>query len=139
MNSTTTGTVAGAATEGALERTMTAVVRDRYGPADVLELRAVELPEVADDEVLLRVHAAGLDRGAWHVMAGLPYLIRIAGYGLRGPKNPGFGSELAGVVETVGANVSELEPGHAVYGTSKAPSPSTRRPSRTRSRRCRRT
>ena len=55
---------------------MRAIVRDRYGSADVLELRDVQVPEVADDEVLVRVHAAGLDRGAWHVMAGLPYLIR---------------------------------------------------------------
>lgn len=108
---------------GALQvpvRTMRAVVRDRYGAGDVLELRTVEVPEVADDEVLVRVRAAGLDRGAWHIMAGLPYLIRLAGYGLRAPKTAGLGSELAGVVETVGAKVSALEPGDAVYGTSHA-------------------
>ncbi len=82
MNSATTGTAAGNGTEAsrsqAAKRTMRAIVRDRYGEADVLEVRAVKVPEVADEEVLVRVHAAGLDRGAWHIMAGLPYLIRIA-------------------------------------------------------------
>ncbi len=102
------------------ERTMRAIVRDRYGSADVLELRDVPVPRIADDEVLVRVRAAGLERGAWHVMAGLPYLIRIAGYGLRAPKTAGLGSELAGVVEAVGADVTGLQPGDAVYGTSKA-------------------
>jgi NADPH:quinone reductase-like Zn-dependent oxidoreductase len=95
-------------------------VRDRYGSVDVLKLRDVEVPDVAADELLVRVRAAGLDRGAWHVMAGLPYLIRIAGFGLRAPKTAGLGSELAGVVETVGAKVTELQPGEAVYGTSNA-------------------
>jgi NADPH:quinone reductase-like Zn-dependent oxidoreductase len=117
-----TSTTPGAETNSlkAPARTMRAVVRDRYGPADVLELRTVEVPEVADDEVLVRVHAAGLDRGAWHIMAGLPYLIRIAGYGLRAPKATGLGLELSGVVETVGAKVSALASGDAVYGTSNA-------------------
>jgi len=99
---------------------MKAIVRDRYGSADVLRLREVEVPEVADDEVLVRVRAAGLDRGAWHVMAGLPYLIRVAGYGLRRPKVIGLGSELAGVVEAIGANVTGLAPGEAVFGTGRA-------------------
>ena len=102
---------------GARGRTMKAIVRDRYGAADVLELRDVEVPQVGDDEVLLRVRAAGLDRGAWHIMAGLPYLIRIAGYGVRRPKAAGLGSELAGVVEAVGAKVTGLRPGEAVFGT----------------------
>src|SRR4051794_33112672 len=93
---------------------MRAVVRDRYGDAAVLRVEEVDRPAIGDDDVLVRVHAAGLDRGAWHVMAGLPYLIRLAGYGLRGPKNPGLGSELAGVVEDVGANVTWPRPGEAV-------------------------
>ena len=58
---------------------MKAIVRDRYGSADVLHLRDVEVPRVGEDDVLVRVRAAGLDRGAWHMMAGLPYLIRLAG------------------------------------------------------------
>src|SRR4051795_3060811 len=99
---------------------MKAIVRDRYGSADVLRLSEVEVPEVGEEEVLVRIRAAGLDRGAWHVMAGLPYLIRGAGYGLRRPKHAGLGSELAGVVEAVGANVTGLEPGDAVFGTCSA-------------------
>ena len=101
-------------------RTMRAIVRDRYGSADVLSLRHVELPAIADEDVLVRVRAAGLDRGAWHVMAGLPYLIRSAGYGVRRPKAAGLGSELAGVVEAIGANVTGLRPGAAVFGTCAA-------------------
>ena len=101
-------------------RTMRAIVRDRYGSADVLDLRDVPVPEAGADEVLVRVRAAGLDRGAWHIMAGLPYLMRIAGYGLRRPRVPGLGTELAGVIEAVGANVTEPRPGDAVYGTCGA-------------------
>jgi NADPH:quinone reductase-like Zn-dependent oxidoreductase len=102
-------------------RTMRAIVRDRYGPADILQLRDdVQLPEITDDEVLVRVHAAGLDRGAWHIMTGLPYLIRIAGFGVRAPKTAGLGSELAGVVEAVGAKVTDFKRGDAVYGVSNA-------------------
>ena len=101
-------------------RTMRAIVRDRYGSADVLRLADVNLPELAEEEVLVRVRAAGLDRGAWHIMAGLPYLIRIAGYGVRRPRTAGLGSELAGVVEAVGANVTQLRPGEAVFGTCRA-------------------
>jgi NADPH:quinone reductase-like Zn-dependent oxidoreductase len=99
---------------------MRAIVRDRYGSADVLRVADVEVPEVGDDDVLIRVRAAGLDRGAWHIMAGLPYLIRIAGYGLRRPRAAGLGSELAGVVEAVGANVTQIRPGEAVFGGCRA-------------------
>ena len=101
-------------------RTMRAIVRDRYGSADVLRLADVNLPEVGDEDVLVRVRAAGLDRGAWHIMAGLPYLIRIAGYGVRKPRTAGLGTEVAGVVEAVGANVTQLRPGEAVFGTCRA-------------------
>jgi NADPH:quinone reductase-like Zn-dependent oxidoreductase len=99
---------------------MKAIVRDRYGSADVLRLEDLERPEVGDDEVLVHVRAAGLDRGVWHIMAGLPYLIRVAGYGVRRPKTAGLGSELAGVVEAVGANVTQLQPGESVFGTCSA-------------------
>ena len=123
-DSTTPGTVgsadAASPVSGARGRTMRAIVRDRYGSADVLSLTDVKLPEVGDEEVLVRVRAAGLDRGAWHIMAGLPYLIRGAGYGLRRPKTAGLGSEFAGVVEAVGANVTQLRPGEAVFGTCSA-------------------
>jgi NADPH:quinone reductase-like Zn-dependent oxidoreductase len=122
MTSTTPVGSADAASRlsGARGRTMRAIVRDRYGSADVLSLREVELPRVGDQEVLVRVRAAGLDRGAWHIMAGLPYLIRSAGYGLRRPKTAGLGSELAGVVEAVGANVTQFRAGEAVFGTCRA-------------------
>ena len=81
---------------------MMAMVRDAYGPPDVLELRDIDIPECADDEVLVRVRAAGVGRDVWHVMTGLPYPIRLAGYGFRAPKNPVIGSDVAGVVEAVG-------------------------------------
>jgi NADPH:quinone reductase-like Zn-dependent oxidoreductase len=119
MNSTSGGTPASPESLPA-GRTMKAIIRDRYGPADVLHLSEVEVPEVGDEEVLVRVRAAGLERGAWHIMAGLPYLIRVAGYGLRRPKNAGLGSELAGVVAAVGANVTGIAPGEAVFGTCSA-------------------
>ena len=99
---------------------MKAIVRDRYGSDDVLGLRDVEVPQVGEGDELVRVRAAGLYRGAWHIMAGLPYLIRIAGYGLRRPKTAGLGSAVAGVVEAIGANVTELRPGDAVYGACSA-------------------
>src|SRR5919202_1967411 len=99
---------------------MKSIVRYRDGAADVLELRDVAVPQFGDDAVLVRVRAAGLDRGAWHIMAGLPYLIRLAGYGLRRPKAAVLGSELAGVVEAVGAKVTGLQPGEAVFGTCGA-------------------
>ena len=142
MDSTTAGTLASADTEATLPdagRTMKAIVRDRYGSADVLRLRDVEVPEVGDEEVLVRVRAAGLDRGAWHVMAGLPYLIRVAGYGLRRPKVAGLGSELAGVVEAVGANVTGLDRARRCSARAALRSPSTPRRNRTSSRGCRRT
>jgi NADPH:quinone reductase-like Zn-dependent oxidoreductase len=98
---------------------MMAVVQDTYGSPDVLELRDIGKPEIEDDEVLVHVHAAGVDRGVWHIMTGLPYPIRLAGYGLRAPKNPVIGSDLAGVVEAVGKNVTRFQPGDEVFGIGK--------------------
>jgi NADPH:quinone reductase-like Zn-dependent oxidoreductase len=99
---------------------MKAMVRDTYGPPDVLELRDIDIPEIKDDdEVLVRVHAAGVGRDVWHIMTGLPYPIRLAGYGLRAPKNPVIGSDVAGVVEAVGTNVSRFQPGDEVFGIGK--------------------
>jgi NADPH:quinone reductase-like Zn-dependent oxidoreductase len=95
---------------------MKAVVQDRYGPADVLELRDIEKPVVGDDRVLVRVHAAGVDPGAWHLMTGLPYLVRIMGYGLRKPKTPVRGWDVAGRVEAVGKDVTQFQPGNEVFG-----------------------
>src|SRR5687767_15824712 len=96
---------------------MQAVVQDTYGAADVLELREIDKPVVGDDELLVRVHAAGVDQGVWHLMTGLPYLVRVMGYGLRAPKTRVRGTELAGRVEAVGANVTRFQPGYEVFGT----------------------
>src|ERR687889_147678 len=98
---------------------MKAIVQDAYGSPDVLELREIDIPEIADDEVLVRVHAAGVGRDVWHVMRGLPYPIRLAGYGFRAPKNPVIGSDVAGVVEAVGKNVRRFQPGDEVFGIGK--------------------
>ncbi|HSK26706.1 MAG TPA: NAD(P)-dependent alcohol dehydrogenase, partial [Jiangellales bacterium] len=77
-------------------------------------------PQVGDDEVLVRVHAAGLDRGGWHLMAGTPYRVRLTPYsGLRGPKHPVVGSEVSGTVEAVGPAVTRFTPGDEVYGIGK--------------------
>jgi NADPH:quinone reductase-like Zn-dependent oxidoreductase len=104
---------------GKEENSMKAMVRDAYGSPDVLELRDIDIPEIADDEVLVRVHAAGVGRDVWHLMTGLPYPIRLAGYGFRAPKNPVIGSDVAGVVEALGRNVSRFQPGDEVFGIGK--------------------
>ena len=98
---------------------MKAIVQDTYGSADVLALRDIDKPEIADDEVLVRVHAAGVDRGVWHLMTGLPYPIRLATRGLRAPKIPVPGMDVAGVVEAVGADVTRFHPGDEVFGVGK--------------------
>src|SRR5829696_5565635 len=98
---------------------MKAIVQDVYGPPDVLQLREIDKPQITDDEVVVRVHAAGVGRDVWHVMTGLPYPIRLAGYGLRAPKNPVIGSDVAGVVEAVGKDVSRFQPGDEVFGIGK--------------------
>src|SRR5919202_799326 len=104
-------------------KTMTAIVQDEYGPApeDVLRLDEIEKPSIAEDEVLVRVQAASVDRGTWHVMAGLPYPIRLAGFGLRRPKYRNPGRNLAGTVEAVGASVTAFTPGDAVFRNGQAP------------------
>jgi NADPH:quinone reductase-like Zn-dependent oxidoreductase len=104
---------------GKEENSMKAMVRDAYGSADVLELRDIDKPQIDDDEVLVRVHAAGVGRDVWHVMTGLPYPIRLAGYGFRAPKNPVIGSDMAGIVEALGKNVSRFQPGDEVFGIGK--------------------
>lgn len=98
------------------QRTMKAITREHYGSAENLQLKDLEIPEINDDQVLVRVHAAGLDRGAWHLMTGKPYLIRMVGYGLQKPKNITLGLDLAGVVQAVGKNVSQFKPGDRVFG-----------------------
>jgi NADPH:quinone reductase-like Zn-dependent oxidoreductase len=95
---------------------MKAIVQDTYGSPDVLELRDIDKPVPKDDEVLVRVLAAGVDAGVWHLMTGLPYLVRILGFGLRRPKTRVRGREVAGRVEAVGKDVTQFQPGEAVFG-----------------------
>ena len=98
---------------------MKAIVHETYGPPELLELRDIAKPLVGEDDVLIRVHAAGLDPSVWHLMTGLPYLVRIMGYGLRRPKTLVRGSDVAGVVEAVGKSVTEFRPGDEVFGTCR--------------------
>ena len=95
---------------------MRAITQDIYGSVEVLRLTQIARPVPADDEVLVRVHAAGVDRGVWHLMAGLPYLMRFVGFGLRAPKQRVRGMDLAGRVEAVGPRVRRFAPGDLVYG-----------------------
>jgi NADPH:quinone reductase-like Zn-dependent oxidoreductase len=99
--------------------TMKAVVRDAYGSVDVLRLGDVARPTPGEGEVLVRVHAAGVDQGVWHLMVGMPYAMRLAGFGLRAPKNPLLGYDVAGRVEAVGANAGAFRPGDEVFGTCR--------------------
>jgi len=95
---------------------MKAIVQDTYGSPDVLELSDIDKPVVEHDDVLVRVHAAGVDRGVWHLMTGLPYLVRL-GFGLRKPKSRVRGLDVAGRVEEVGKDVNRFQPGDEVFGT----------------------
>jgi len=99
--------------------TMQAIVQDAYGVAGVLRHERIARPEVADNEVLVRVRAAGLDRGTWHLMTGKPYLMRIAGLGFRRPKDRVPGRDLAGTVEAVGSAVTRFAVGDEVYGVGR--------------------
>ena len=95
---------------------MKAIVQERFGPPDVLLLVDIDLPEVGDDDVLVRVHAAALNPYDWHILRGDPYVARLMGVGLTKPKAPVAGVDAAGVVEAVGTNVRELRPGDEVLG-----------------------
>jgi len=97
---------------------MKAIVQDRYGSADVLEFRDIEEPTAGENDVLVRVRAAGCGPDVWHIMAGEPYIARLAP-GLRGPKIAVRGWDVAGIVEAVGANVQDLRPGDEVMGTAE--------------------
>jgi NADPH:quinone reductase-like Zn-dependent oxidoreductase len=98
---------------------MKAMTQDRYGSADVLVLDDVAVPVVGDDEVLVRVHAAGVGPDVWHLMTGLPYFVRLMGLGLRKPKTPVLGWDVAGSVEAVGKDVTDFQPGDEVFGTCR--------------------
>src|SRR3954469_17300030 len=109
----------GAAPGPTIDRTtMTAIVQYRYGtaPEGLLRLVEIDRPVIGDGEVLVRVHAASVDRGTWHIMSGLPYPIRLAGFGLRRPKYANPGRSLAGTVEAIGDGVTGFAPGDEVFG-----------------------
>ena len=97
--------------------TMKAVTQDRYGTSEVLHVGDVPVPEPGDHEVLIKVHAAGLDRGTEHLMTGKPYAMRPA-TGLRRPRNPISGRDVAGTVVKVGSAVTRFAPGDEVYGVA---------------------
>jgi NADPH:quinone reductase-like Zn-dependent oxidoreductase len=98
---------------------MSAVVHNSYGSSEVLHLAEVDTPTIAADEVLVHVRAAGLNRGTWHLMTGQPYLMRLMGFGLRRPKQPIAGQEMAGVVTAIGAGVMRFAPGDEVFGIAR--------------------
>ena len=97
---------------------MTAIVQRIYGAADELRVETIDVPEFAADEVLVRVHAAGIDRGTWHLMTGVPYLARLA-VGMRRPKQSIPGLDMAGTVVGVGSAVTRFAVGDAVFGIAK--------------------
>ncbi|MFJ8076612.1 NAD(P)-dependent alcohol dehydrogenase [Streptomyces sp. NPDC096176] len=96
---------------------MKAIVQDVYGPADVLQLRDIDKPAPGDDDVLIRVRAAGVDPSVWHLMTGQPYPMRLMGFGLRTPRLRVRGWDVSGTVEAVGGNVTRFRPGDEVFGT----------------------
>jgi NADPH:quinone reductase-like Zn-dependent oxidoreductase len=97
---------------------MKAIVQEKYGSPDVLELREIDQPNVEDDEVLVRVRAASVHPDVWHATRGVPYVLRIMGSGLRRPKNRVPGTDLAGLVESVGKNVTRFHSRDEVFGQS---------------------
>jgi NADPH:quinone reductase-like Zn-dependent oxidoreductase len=101
--------------------TMRAITQSRYGtvPEDVMRLDQVTRPDIGDDEVLIQVRAAGVDRGTWHVMAGQPYLMRLLGFGLRGPRNKVPGLDVAGTIVEVGPAVTRFAVGDEVFGIAR--------------------
>ncbi len=105
-----------AASAPAHQTTMKAIVRERYGPPDVLELRDVEIPTIDDDSILVRVRAAAVNAYDWHMMRGRPSLVRVVA-GLRKPKSSAMGVDVAGQVEAVGKNVTQFRPGDEVFGS----------------------
>ena len=95
---------------------MRAIVQDRYGTAEVLELRTIDRPPISSTQALIEVQTAGVDRGVAHLVSGIPYLIRVAGYGITKPKHPVPGADVAGRVVAVGDDVTRFRPGDEVLG-----------------------
>ena len=100
-------------------KTMKAIVQHTYGSADVLKQEIIDIPTPKDEEVLIEVHSAALDRGTWHLMAGNPYLIRILGFGFSKPKQATPGFDVAGRVVAVGSAITRFRIGDEVFGIAK--------------------
>ena len=98
---------------------MKAIVYEKYGSPDVLQLKDVEKPTPKDDEVLIKIHAASLNAYDWHFLTADIFLVRFMGAGLLKPKDPRLGADMAGRVEAVGKNVSQFQPGDQVFGMLK--------------------
>jgi NADPH:quinone reductase-like Zn-dependent oxidoreductase len=102
---------------GPADGLMRAVVQDRYGPVEALRADRVAVPHIAAGEVLLRVRAASVHIGDWHLMTGSPYLMRVMGFGLRAPTSRVRGTDAAGTVVAAGSAVTRFRPGDEVFGT----------------------
>ncbi|MGH3017546.1 MAG: NAD(P)-dependent alcohol dehydrogenase [Gaiellaceae bacterium] len=98
---------------------MKAIFHEQYGPPDVVEVREVDTPSIEDNQVLVRVHASSVNPAEWYEITG-PWFARLFGGGMRKPKSPRVGADLAGRVEAVGGDVTEFQPGDEVFGTSGA-------------------
>jgi NADPH:quinone reductase-like Zn-dependent oxidoreductase len=96
---------------------MKAIVYEKYGPPEVLQLREVDTPTPTDDEVLVKIHAASLNAGDVHILRGDSYILRLMN-GLRKPKHKILGDDIAGRVEAVGRNVKQFQSGDEVFGIS---------------------
>ena len=96
--------------------TMNAVVQRSYGSAETLRNEEIAMPEAGPGEVLIEVHAAGIDRGVWHLMTGMPYVVRLAGFGVTRPKQPVPGFDVSGLVVAVGGGVTRFRKGDEVFG-----------------------
>jgi NADPH:quinone reductase-like Zn-dependent oxidoreductase len=94
---------------------MKAIVYTKYGPPDVLQLQEVEKPTPKEDQVLVQIHAASANPLDWHFMRGAPFLARLAG-GLRKPKDPRLGADIAGRIEAIGSKETQFKPGDEVFG-----------------------
>jgi NADPH:quinone reductase-like Zn-dependent oxidoreductase len=95
---------------------MKAIVYTKYGPPDVLHLEEVNKPALTEEKVLVKVHAASINAGDLHLLTADPFPLRLTGVGLFKPKNTILGADIAGTVEAVGKNVTQFQPGDAVFG-----------------------
>lgn len=100
-------------------RTMRAVMQRAYGSTETLRLEEVARPTIEAGQVLVEVRAAGVDRGVWHLMTGMPYLVRLMGYGFTRPKNPVPGADVAGRIVAVGSGVERFKVDDEVFGIAR--------------------